>query len=105
MKEKKEALYQLLKANGADSSAQTAASAIGKTMQSIDLATYEHFKKLRAICRPDQQQQFDDIILDVVSMMHRQGPPGPPGGRPGRRPGNMPPPDSHDGPGPPGDDH
>lgn len=106
MKEKKEALYQLLKSNATDSSATVAATAIGATMQSIDLATYQHFKKLRAICKPDQQQQFDAIILDVVSMMHRQGPPGPPGGHPfGKRGKGAPPPDDPNRPGPPEDAH
>ena len=104
MREKKEALYQLLKENASDSSTQAAVAAIGATMQSIDLATFQHFKQLRALCKPEQQQQFDAIILDVVSMMQRQGPPGPPGNHPNGNPG-PPPPDEHEHPGPPDAEH
>jgi len=44
-------------------------------------ATFEHFEKLRALCRPDQKILFDATIDEIA---HRMGPPPPQG--PGRPP-------------------
>lgn len=55
------------------------ADSISIRQKAMELYTFEHFRALRAICRPEQQQKFDAIIGDAVQQM---GPP--PGGRPRR---------------------
>ncbi len=53
--------------------------------QQLDMITFRHFQKIRALCDPDQQKKFDEIIKDALSRM----------GGPKRRPpvpGNHPPP-------------
>ena len=97
MKNAKDALFALL-ANDTVSTiiVNAAAAKAAAIQQQLDMASYQHFKKLRAICTPTQQQKFDTIIQDVIRQMAPQGggrgvpPPGGPGGR---RPGG-PPPDS-----------
>jgi len=65
----------------------------------LDIITYEHFKKIRALCNDQQKAKFDNIIKQALQMM------GPAGGRPQGPPpqgqgGNFPPPPD-DGQGPP----
>lgn len=62
---------------------------IAKGQKQIELATYDHFKKVRALCDDNQKKKFDEIIGDVLKMMAMQ----PPG---------SPPPDGQKGPPPPG---
>ena len=61
--------------------------------QQMDMITFKHFQKLRAICNAAQQEKFDNIIKTV---MHRMAgpkrPPDPPPGKPGD-PENGPPPE------------
>ncbi|OCX53462.1 hypothetical protein BEL04_03940 [Mucilaginibacter sp. PPCGB 2223] len=67
----------------------------------LDMLTYEHLKKVRALCNDQQKEKFDNIIKQVLRMM------GPAGGRPQGPPppqgqgGNFPPPPPGDGQGPP----
>ncbi|MFZ4771023.1 MAG: Spy/CpxP family protein refolding chaperone [Ferruginibacter sp.] len=94
VKESKEVFFDLLKeATVSDSIKQVAAKKISALTEEIDLVTFNHFLKVRAICRPDQQLKFDEIIDDVINMMgHQQegqnGPP--PGGGDGHRPPPLP---------------
>lgn len=55
------------------------ADSISIRQKAMELYTFEHFRALRAICRPDQQKKFDAIIGEAVKQM---GPP--PGGKPRR---------------------
>lgn len=82
----KDNLFDLVsKPNEADSTKQHAAAAVSDITEEIDLLTLDHFQKVRALCTPDQQRKFDDIIREVTRMMGRPGPPmgphdGPPPG-------------------------
>jgi len=74
-------------------------SAIGDYEKQLDMLTYQHFKKVRALCDAEQKAKFDQIIAQVMRMM------GPmPGGRPQGPPpprgdgGNYPPPPDGQGP-------
>lgn len=98
----KESFFELLKQpNVSDSARQAAAKAVSVQTEELDLITFDHFQKVRALCNPEQQKRFDEIILDVTRMMGQPQPPMRPGGPggPGGPPPNGPPP--HDGP-PPG---
>jgi protein CpxP len=96
----KDALFELLKMeNSPEALVQAQAAKAAAAEQQLDLFTFKHFQKLRAICTGTQQKKFDGIIQDVLRRMapaRRQGPP-PPGIRSG-----MPPPPG-EGPGPEGE--
>jgi len=92
----KDDFFELLKqANVTDSLIRGRNKKIGDLEQELNLRTYLHFQKLRAICTADQQKKFDSIIQEVLKRFappRRQGPPPP--GMEGERPGGdrMPPP-------------
>ena len=66
IKEVKENFFSILKQqNTTDSTKKNAAAAISNITQQIDLLTLNHFEKVRAICTPDQQKKFDEIIKQV----------------------------------------
>ncbi|MEQ1624267.1 MAG: hypothetical protein ABL870_06205 [Sediminibacterium sp.] len=87
-----------------------ASLAANKQIQ-LDRITFDFFKSVQALCRPDQKIIFRDIIKEALRIMGRPAPP--PGGRGprgqrGQGPNNGPPQDGppHDGPpqdGPPND--
>lgn len=90
----KEAFFELLgQQNITDSTKQAAAKMASASMVELDLLTLDHFQKVRALCRPDQQKKFDEIIQEVVRMMAQPRPPmGPMGPPPGGQGGERPPP-------------
>jgi len=92
VKEKKDALFELIKNTTAtDSVKQAAASAVSAVTEQIDMLTVNHFQKVRALCTPEQQKRFDAIIHDITKMMAQPRPPMGPGNGP--PPGdNRPPP-------------
>jgi protein CpxP len=97
----KDALFELLKMqNPPDVLVQAQSAKAAAAEQQLDLFTFKHFQKLRAICTAAQQKKFDEIIQDILRRMapakRQQGPP-PPGIR-----GGMPPPPG-EGPGPEGE--
>jgi Spy/CpxP family protein refolding chaperone len=51
------------------------ADSIASTQQKIELATFYHFQKVRAICTPEQQKRFDEVIQDALKMMAPTPPP------------------------------
>jgi hypothetical protein len=92
MKEAKDQMFELIKdPNATDSAKQNAARKASMVAEKLDLVTLDHFASIRAMCRPEQQTKFDNIILQVTRMMAQPRPPMRPGGPP------------HDGPPPPGD--
>ena len=53
------------------------ATDIASNQRQIELITFHHFQKVRAICSPEQQKKFDDVIDEALRMMApRPGPPG-----------------------------
>ena len=93
VKEAKDKFFDLLKQpDVADSVKKTAATAVSKFTEQIDLLTLNHFQKLRALCSPEQQKKFDEIIHEVTSMMGAPRPPPGPGGPQGPPPGGDRPP-------------
>ena len=97
IRKRKDELFALLQQpNIPDSTIAVYTKRAAEAEQQLDLLTFKHFQKLRALCNAEQQKKFDTIIQDVLRRMgpaRRQGPP-PPGG-PGRGEGperDMPPP-------------
>lgn len=52
--------------------------AAGMAQRSIDSITVLHFRKVRALLRPDQQSKFDEVIGELPKMMGGAPPPPPP---------------------------
>lgn len=89
----KDALFSLLEqGNVADSMLQSYSKRAAEAEQQLDLLTFKHFQKLRAICDPEQQKKFDSIIKDVLRRMAPPKRQGPPPEREGDRPGREGPP-------------
>lgn len=69
----REILVNQLENPGADSAVvASAAIKIGNDQQQLEKVTFEHFRKVRAICRPQQQVKFDHVIKEALHIM---GPP------------------------------
>lgn len=79
LRQLKDAIFNLLNnENIADSIVKKAVADAAVIEQQLDLITFEHFKKLRAICTPEQKKKFDEIIQQALRMQGRQQPQGPP---------------------------
>lgn len=69
-KKQKKILYNLLKLETvSDSAKKTAIENVTATAQQIDYATFDHFRKIRAICTPEQQTRFNEILEQVIYKM------------------------------------
>lgn len=72
IRNEKDAMYDLLKSNNPDTALSY--QYIGRIMQNeerLEHITFNHFRKVRAICTPEQQQHFDVIIDEVMRMLMR----------------------------------
>jgi len=91
----KDAFFTLLRqANAPDSLIMADSRKTSEAEQQLEILTFRHFQKLRAICNADQQKKFDEIIQDVLRRMAPPRRQGPPPGREGEGPGrdHLPPP-------------
>ncbi len=104
MKNSKDDLFELLKNDTVSLvTVETAAAKPALIQQQMDIASFQHFQKLRALCTAEQKEKFDKIIQDVIRQMapmqggRRPDGPGnrpdgpPPGEGPGNRPDGPPP--------------
>ena len=93
IKAAKEAFFDLLKQPSVSDSARLqAADAISVQTEELDLLTFSHFQKVRALCTAEQQLKFDNIIQDALRKMGSARPHGP---------GGPPPPSAREENGPP----
>ena len=75
----KKRFFDLLnQAETTDSILVARSNEIADLQKKLDIATFRHFKNVRAICRPDQLQKFDTVIKEIVNRMtpfrrNRQG--------------------------------
>ncbi|CAN5123818.1 hypothetical protein BH09BAC3_BH09BAC3_30090 [soil metagenome] len=44
-------------------------SSVGRLQQQMEMNTFEHFVKVRALCTPEQAVKFDAVINEVLKMM------------------------------------
>lgn len=95
--EARKGLFTLMQEGHADSlRIDVAAAEIAAWTKKMDIVTFSHFMKVRQLCRPDQQQKFDEVIEEVMQMIAR---PAPPAGMDPNRGAHRPPP--MEGPPPP----
>jgi len=99
-KEAKEHLFDLLdQENPSDSLVEQASLQTAQIQQQIEMATFDHFKKLKALCNAEQKKKFDSIIREAIRLI--SPPPPPPNGNIQNPPpppinGNNPPPPAVD---------
>lgn len=78
IKTNKEAFFQLLKTDKIiDSTRDNAALQVSLSIQSLDILTFEHFKKVRALCTEEQKKEFDELIQKMFNAVNspQQGTP------------------------------
>ena len=89
--ESKEQFYDQLKSDAPDTAmAYQQIASITQFEEQAERITFNHFKKVRAICSSEQKQEFDVVINEILRRMMgpshgpHQGPPPmhPPGGPP-----------------------
>lgn len=74
----KESLFQLLKSDTINDSVRNdKALKVSMSIQSLDILTFEHFRKVRALCNEEQKPKFDEVIQKMVSAVNQfqKGPP------------------------------
>ena len=50
----------------------SATAEIAQVFQKLEKSNYEHFAAIRALCRPEQQAQFDTLIFESVRLLERK---------------------------------
>ena len=72
--------FDLLKNMPADSVVSTQlADSMAMYQKQMEMLTFNHFKKVREICKPEQQKKFDEVINEALEMMAPHPPKGPHG--------------------------
>ena len=98
----KEAFYEALpQSNISDEVLKVKAVAIESKMVDADVLTFKHFQKVRQMCTPQQQEHFDEVIIDLIRSIERPGGPPPRDGNRRNRPPFDGPPSRDDMPPPP----
>ena len=70
MKKNKDEIFSFISKGQNDSvKINQLADNIAKDQKQIELATYSHFQKVRAMCDDNQKKKFDEIIGEVLKMM------------------------------------
>lgn len=70
MRKTKDSLFRLLSYAGpTDSLVDQVTDAIAQKQKSLDLQTFNYFKKVRGLCTPDQQPKYDSLILRTFRKM------------------------------------
>lgn len=73
MRKAKDSLFRLLSYPGTPDSVVTkAADVIAQQQKEIDMETFNHFKRVRTLCIPGQETNFDSM---VIRMFRRMGKP------------------------------
>jgi len=71
----KDSFFDLLKSdNTIDSSRNIAALKVSESIQALDILTFEHFKKVRALCTTEQKPKFDELIQKMVHAVNSPQP-------------------------------
>lgn len=90
--------YGLLESDHPDpAQANTLSQQIATNQRELAQLNFTHFSQIRALCRPDQKANFNELVADLSKLFgQQQRPPrsngsGPPEGPPEGPPGNLPP--------------
>lgn len=70
MRKSKDSLFRLLGTPGvSDSLINSAADGIARQQKKLDIETFHHFQRVRALCKPDQESKYDSLILRMFRKM------------------------------------
>jgi protein CpxP len=70
MRKAKDSLFRLLSyPDTPDSLLTKAAEVIAQRQKELDLETFNHFKRVRALCTPGQLPQYDSLVLRLLRKM------------------------------------
>jgi periplasmic protein CpxP/Spy len=70
MRKSKDSLWRMMSdSTASDSAISKAADVIAQRQKTLDLQTFAHFKRVRAICTPDQLAKYDTAVLRMFSRM------------------------------------
>jgi Spy/CpxP family protein refolding chaperone len=66
----KKRFFDLLKdPSPQDSLLQVKADEIAVLQKQLDLITFQHFQRVRALCKPEQVLKFDTVVKEIVNRM------------------------------------
>ena len=72
MRKAKDNLFKLLSdSNASDSLIGKASDVIAEKQKALDVSTFNHFKRIRALCTPEQQPRYDTMIQRMFRKMNR----------------------------------
>ena len=72
MRKAKDSLFRQLSYPGtSDSLLSQLSDAIAQKQKAIDLQTFNHFKRVRTLCTPEQQPRYDSMVMRMFSKMGR----------------------------------
>ena len=72
MRKTKDSLFHFLSTREVgDSAVINLAANIGQKQRALDLQTFGHFKRVRALCRPDQEIKYDSMMVRMFRKMGR----------------------------------
>ena len=70
MRKAKDSLFRLLSyPDTPDSLLNKAADVIAQQQKELDIETFNHFKRVRVLCTPDQLPQYDSLVLRLLRKM------------------------------------
>jgi hypothetical protein len=70
IKKAKESFFGLISSsNVADSTVNALADDIAQKQKAIDLRMYNHFKRIRGLCKPDQLPKYDTVVQRMMKKM------------------------------------
>jgi len=70
MRKAKDSLFRLLSyPQTNDSLLNKMADAIAQKQKTLDLQTFDHFKRVRTLCTPEQQPKYDSMVLRMFRKM------------------------------------
>jgi len=70
MRRAKDSLFRLLSyPDTPDSVLNKAGEVIAQRQKELDIETLNHFRRVRALCRPDQLPQYDSLVIRLLRKM------------------------------------
>lgn len=74
MQKSRDSLFSLVKnPDVSDSSINLAASSIAQQQKEMDLRAFYHFRKVRAICLPEQTARYDSLMKKISNRKMKPG--------------------------------
>ena len=70
MRKAKDSLFRLLSYPGTpDSVLNKAGEVIAQRQKELDIETFNHFRRVRTLCTPDQLPQYDSLVIRLIRKM------------------------------------